>query len=116
MLAIYPEDRAKAIDMIRDPWLINKSRNKDHICTSEEEIIKQQEKYSAKRDTVPYFRDIKNFSETFYDADVGESMDEESEDEDGCWCKKPLNFIFREGSSPGSKVPGEKLRSPLYRL
>lgn len=97
MLDIYPEKRSKAADMFADPWIWHTSINKNHICNDKDEIEASQEVYSSEKATIPFFRELKNYSEVYFDADVSESMDDESDDEDAGWRTIFSNF-FRKGT------------------
>ena len=82
MLDIYPTKRSKAIDMLDHPWLNSLTREKNHICKTEEEYQEALAKYNAKKDTIMFFRELKDYNEEFYDADVSDTMSEDSNDSD----------------------------------
>jgi hypothetical protein len=87
MLDIYPRDRARALEMLNHPWLKSTTRNKDHICKTEEECNEALAKYNAKKDTILFFRELKDHNEQHFDADNSDSMSEDSQDSDFGFCK-----------------------------
>jgi hypothetical protein len=87
MLDIHPTKRAKAMDMIDHPWFNSLTRNKDHICKTEEECNAALAEYHAKKDTIMFFRELKDYNEQHFDADMSDSMSEDSNDSDIGFCK-----------------------------
>lgn len=78
MLRIYPEDRAGAFEMIRHPWISYQSRDKNHICDTPEENLKELESQHAFiKSKCVFYRELKEFDEEKNDADCGESDDDD---------------------------------------
>lgn len=68
--------------MLDHPWLNSLTREKDHICGSEQEQEESLAIYYAKKDTIMFFRELKDYNEELNDADVSDSMSEDSNDSD----------------------------------
>lgn len=83
MLNIYPEKRARAVNMIVHPWIYYSSRNKDHLVTdpqqAEHNLVSYQQSMIKR---CAFYRELKDFDDQFYDADCGEAPHERDEYED----------------------------------
>ena len=91
MLNIHPEKRADAFQMIFHPWITHQSRNKEHICSTQEENVRDlEEHHDFLKTKCVFYRDLKNQSELHYDADCGEDpLDDEFDDPDYGFRKSP---------------------------
>ena len=95
MLNIYPENRAKAHEVLNHPWIRHPTRNKDHICM--EPVISQanlEAFQTMMKGKDVFFRELKLIDEDYYDGDVGEENSDEDQNEDVGF--RRLRFTFRK--------------------